>query len=90
MIRLSRILASYPPDDVRYQPTIDEEIERVKASRLEQVETLYQQYLGARYGELAIVGDFEPSEVLPLVAKRSTPGRPRSRMRGSSGLTRAV
>jgi zinc protease len=69
MVRLTRILASYPPDDVRYQPTIDEEIERVKASRLEQVNTLYQQYLGAEHGELAVVGDFEPSEILPLVAK---------------------
>ena len=68
-IRLARLLASYPPDDVRYAPTIDEEIERVKTSSLDQVKTLYAQYLGARHGELAVVGDFDPSEVLPLVAK---------------------
>jgi zinc protease len=67
--RLSRLLASYPPDDVRYSPTIDEEIERVKAARLDQIRTVYQQYLGAGHGELAIVGAFEPSEILPLVAR---------------------
>ena len=68
-IRLSRLLASYPADDVRYTPTVDEQVERVKASTLEQVKTLFTQYLGAGHGELAIVGDFEPSEVLPLVAR---------------------
>ena len=68
-IRLSRLLATYPPDDVRYAPTVDEEIDRVKKSSLEQVKTLAAQYLGAGHGELAIVGDFEPSEVLPLVAR---------------------
>jgi zinc protease len=68
-IRLARLLASYPTDDVRYTPTIDEEIERVKAARLDQVKTLYDQYLGAGRGELAVVGDFEPSEILPLLAR---------------------
>ena len=29
--------------------------------------TLYRDYLGADHGELAIVGDFEPSEVLPIL-----------------------
>ncbi len=67
--RLGRLLASYPADDVRYTPTIDEEIARVRASSLGQIKTLYEQYLGAGQGELALVGDFEPSEVLPLVAK---------------------
>jgi zinc protease len=68
-IRLARLLGSYPPDDVRYNPTIEEEIERVKAARLDQVKTLYDRYLGAEHGELAVVGDFEPSEILPLLAR---------------------
>jgi zinc protease len=67
--RIARLLEKYPPDDVRYTPTIDEEIERVKATRLDQVKTVYDQYLGAEHGELAIVGDFEPSEILPLLAR---------------------
>ena len=32
-------------------------------------QTLYDDYLGAGHGELAIVGDFEPSEILPIVAR---------------------
>ncbi len=68
-IRLQRALAPYSADDVRYVPTIDERIERVKALKLDKVRELYNEYLGADHGELAIVGDFEPSEVLPILAR---------------------
>ncbi|MHB1557172.1 MAG: M16 family metallopeptidase [Isosphaeraceae bacterium] len=67
--RLQRALAPYPADDVRYVPTIDERLERVKALKLDQIRRLYADYLGADHGELAIVGDFEPSEVLPILAR---------------------
>jgi len=66
---LRRLLTDYPADDVRYTPTIEEEIERVKATDVEQVRKLHKEYLGAGHGELAIVGDFEPSEVLPILEK---------------------
>ncbi|MBV8314960.1 MAG: insulinase family protein [Planctomycetaceae bacterium] len=69
MNRLPRLLTRFPSDDVRYTPTIDEEFARVKETRLEQVKTLYGEYLGSAEGELAIVGDFEPSEVLPILAR---------------------
>jgi zinc protease len=69
MNRLPNLLSKYPPDDVRYNPTIDEEIERIKATRLEQLKMLYNEYLGSGHGELAVVGDFDPSEIVPLVAK---------------------
>jgi zinc protease len=64
--RLQRLLSSYPPEDVRYTPTPEENIERTKAATIEQVRTLYGDYLGASVGELAVVGDFEPSEVMPI------------------------
>jgi zinc protease len=67
--RLQRALAPYPADDVRYVPTIDERLERVKALKLDQIRRLYTEYLGADHGELAIVGDFEPSEVMPILAR---------------------
>lgn len=67
--RLQRALTPYPADDVRYVPTIDERIERVKALKLDQIRRLYAEYLGADHGELAIVGDFEPSEVMPILAR---------------------
>jgi zinc protease len=67
--RLARLLAKYPPEDVRYVPTVDEEVERVKATTVEKVRTLYRDYVGASDGELTVVGDFEPSEVLPVLAR---------------------
>jgi len=64
-----RLLSHYPSDDVRYVPTFDEQADRVKRVTLDQVRALDRDYLGAGHGELVIVGDFEPSEVLPVLAK---------------------
>ena len=65
--KLQRQLAPYAKDDVRYVPTTDEEIDRLKATTVEQVRSLYRDFLGASNGELVIVGDFEPSEILPIM-----------------------
>lgn len=63
--RLSRLTSTYPAGDVRYVPTIDESIDRLKQCSIEQVRTLYRDFLGASNGELTVVGDFDPSEVTP-------------------------
>jgi zinc protease len=65
--RLQRQLSKYPPDDVRYVPTIEENLQRTKDVTIEQVRKVYNEYLGAEHGELAIVGDFEPSEALSVL-----------------------
>jgi zinc protease len=65
--RVSRQLSNYPPDDVRYVPTVDENIQRTKDATIEQVRKVYNEFLGAEHGELAIVGDFEPSEALSVL-----------------------
>ena len=44
---LQRLLSQYPADDVRYVPTIDEDIERIKEVTVEHVRSLYRDYLGA-------------------------------------------
>ena len=67
--QIQRILSQYPRDDVRYVPTLDEQIERLKKTSPEQVASLYRDYLGADRGEIVIIGDFEPSEVLPVLAR---------------------
>jgi zinc protease len=69
IIQIQRLLSPYPSSDVRYVPTIDERLDRLKKASLDQVKSLYQSYLGADHGELAIVGDFEPSEIMPILAK---------------------
>jgi zinc protease len=67
--QIQRILSPYPSDDVRYVPTLDEQIDRLKKCSSEQVSALYHDYLGADRGEIVIIGDFDPSEVLPVLAK---------------------
>ena len=66
---IQRLLSKYPSDDVRYVPTIDEQLERLKKVSLDQVRSLYHDYLGAEHGEVVVVGDFEPSEILPILSK---------------------
>jgi zinc protease len=56
----------YPPDDVRYTPTLDEEITRVKALDVEAVKAFHAKFYGASHAELAIVGDFDAAAVRTL------------------------
>ncbi len=50
----------YPKGDVRYVPTIDEEIQDVKNTKLEDVKNFYSNFYGTSHAEFAVVGDFEP------------------------------
>jgi zinc protease len=61
---LQRELNPYKQDDIRYVPTIDESLERLRKVTYEQVVALYQDYLGSQDGELTIVGDFDPDKCL--------------------------
>ncbi len=62
---LQRMLNPYPPENIRYVPTIDEAMERLRQAKYEQVVQLYHEYLGSQEGELTIVGDFDPDACLP-------------------------
>jgi zinc protease len=66
---LQRLLSRYPPTDVRYSPTIEENIQQMKDVTVEDVRSLYRDFLGASHGELTIVGDFEPSEALSVLTR---------------------
>lgn len=65
--RLARALSPYSPNDVRYVPTPDENLERLEAVTLDQVMALYKNQLGATKGELAIVGDFDSEPALAQI-----------------------
>ncbi len=66
---LQQELAPYSKEDIRYQPTIEESIDRLKAANYEQVVTLYRDYLGSQAGELTIIGDFDAQKCLPILAE---------------------
>ncbi len=56
---LERKLAPYPADDVRYTTTFEEGIDRLKGITVAQVKEIYEAQLGGKFGQLAIVGDFD-------------------------------
>jgi zinc protease len=64
---LQRLLSPFPADDVRYVPTAEESVERMRQATYEQVVQLYREYLGSEAGELTIVGDFDPEVCLPIL-----------------------
>lgn len=64
---LRRKMSPYPEDDVRYAPTLEEEIERYRNLTLEQVKELYQEQVSGQHVVAAIVGDFDPEEVTPVL-----------------------
>lgn len=69
-VALQRHLMPWPKGDVRYLPTIEEQIEAIQAVTLDQVKEFYAQYYGLAEAELAIIGDFDPEAVQQQVARQ--------------------
>ena len=59
--------AHYAADHVFYVPTIDEQIERETAVTLDEARDFWASFHGAEGGTVAIVGDFDPDEILPVL-----------------------
>ncbi len=62
--RVRRAVSPYAKDDIRYIPTVDEEVDRYQAVTVEQVKDLYARFLGSQAGELVVVGDFDEQETV--------------------------
>jgi zinc protease len=58
-LALERALYPYPRNNVRYVPTIDEDIEDAGKVTLDEVKKFHQQFYGASHGELVVVGQFD-------------------------------
>jgi zinc protease len=67
-IAVQKVLSPYPKGDVRYAPSAEESIELWKNVTRDDVVRLHRDFLGGNAGELAIVGDFDPAEIQPLLA----------------------
>ena len=63
MSMLRRKTRPYEPGDVRYQPTVEESVERWKNLEVAKVAELFETFFTAEHGQAAIVGDFEPDAV---------------------------
>src|SRR5262249_22039355 len=55
---IQRQLNPQPKGDVRYTPTVEEELALVEATTLDQVKDLYRKQLNGQAATLVVVGDF--------------------------------
>ncbi len=62
-LALRRALNPYPKGHVLYIPTLDEQIEAVKALTVQQTAAFHRDFYGASAGEVTIIGDFDPAAV---------------------------
>ena len=61
---MQRRISPYEKGDVRYVPTVKEEIERFHALTSDDVKALHRDFVGGQNGEVAVVGDFDEAPVL--------------------------
>jgi zinc protease len=66
-MELQRRLRPYPRGDIRYIPTVDEQIADVKHATIDEARQFYAQFYGASNGELVITGQFDKTAVRKLV-----------------------
>jgi zinc protease len=66
--KLHRTMYPFPKGDVRGTLSVDEEIEEVKAAKLEDARAFYKKFYGASNGALAVVGDFDAAQVKKAVS----------------------
>jgi len=64
-----RHLNPYPKGDVRYVPTLDEQLADIKAVTLDDAKKFYADFYGASEAQLAIVGDFDDKQIAPLATE---------------------
>ena len=65
---LSRAFSKgYDENDVRYSPTIEEEVERLEAAKIDDFRHLYEQFMNGANGEVSVVGDFDVEAIQPIL-----------------------
>jgi len=62
-----RHMNPYPKGDIRYVETPQEEIADLKGAKLDEAKKFYERFYGASHGQVAIVGDFDPATVVPVL-----------------------
>jgi len=64
---LGRYGNPYAEGDVRYVPTVDEEVRSLETAKLDAVRDFYARFAGGSHAELAMVGDFDAAAAKPLL-----------------------
>jgi zinc protease len=68
-VTLRRKLQPFTKEDVRYLPTTEEKVARLRSLKLDEVRKLYREQINGQHGEVAIVGDFDPAEATKLLGE---------------------
>jgi zinc protease len=68
-LALERALSPYPDGHVYYVPTLDESIQRVKDTSLDDVKKFYKSFYGVGAAEMAFVGDFDEKAITSTVSE---------------------
>jgi zinc protease len=61
-------MSPYPKGDVRYVPSLEEELADLQSLTLDQVKQFHASFYGASNAEVAVVGDFEPEAIMKIVS----------------------
>jgi zinc protease len=61
--------AQYPKGDVRYVPTLDEQIDELKSATLEDARKFYDEFYAPAEGEIAVTGQFDAKQVQRLMTE---------------------
>ncbi|HEY4374887.1 MAG TPA: pitrilysin family protein [Burkholderiales bacterium] len=64
---LARYLNPYSRGHWSYSPTLDEQLEDARAVTLDDVKKCFSDFYGLSYAQLAIVGDFDPEVIKPVL-----------------------
>ena len=88
--RLQRLLSHYPSDDVRYVPTIDEQIDRLKEVTRRQSPLALSRLSGAGHGELVDRRRLRASETLPVLAQTFEGWKSRNPTPASNGRSSPI
>lgn len=62
-----RALSTYPEDDPRYVPTLEEQLERTRAATLDGARAFWTSFYGAGNATASFVGDFDPTTVQSIL-----------------------
>jgi zinc protease len=68
-LAMSRHMNPYPKTDIRYTPTLEEDIAETKAIKLADVKAFYKEFYGGSNATVAIVGDFDEDAAKKLITE---------------------
>ena len=68
-LAMSRHMNPYPKTDVRYTPTLEEDMAETKAIKVADVKNFYKEFYGGSNATVAIVGDFDEDAAKKLITE---------------------